>query len=113
MARKNNSRAVGNAYERQIRKEMVALGWADCVTSRYGSKQADDMLVDLLNTPPFSFQIKRWSHAPAYQDVLKAMPQDENYNVIIHKKPNKGEVVVMDKKTFYDIVEKLRYSGII
>ena len=109
--RKNNSRAVGHAYERQIRLELIALGWDECQTSRYASKMTDDANVDFVNTKPFNIQAKRWSHAPAYQDVLKSMPNDNNYNIVIHKKPNKGEVVVMDKDTFYALVEKLRFNG--
>ena len=105
MGKKSNSRAVGHTYERQIRRELIDLGWDNCQTTRYASKQLDDQLVDFTNTPPFQIQAKRWSHAPAYQDVLKAMPQNENYNIVIHKKPNRGEVVVMDKKSFYEIVK--------
>ena len=111
--KKNNSRAVGNAYERQIRKEFIELSWDKCVTSRYGSKQTDDLLVDLLHTEPFNVQIKRWKSAPSYQDVLKAMPEDSNYNVIIHKRPNRGEVVVMDKESFYDLIRMLKREKIL
>ncbi len=111
--KKNNSRAVGNAYERQIRLELIKLGWTECQTSRYASKMKDDMLVDLINTQPFNFQIKRWKSAPSYHEILKSMPQDSNYNVIIHKRPNKGEVVVMEKETFYELVEMLKVNGIL
>ena len=113
MSKKNNSRAVGCAYERQIRLELIDLGWADCQTSRFASKMTDDMLVDFVNTKPFNIQAKRWSHAPAYQEVLKAMPQDSNYNVVIHKKPNKGEVVVMSKEDFYELIRMLKVNQII
>lgn len=111
--KKNNSRAVGCAYERQIRLELIELGWAECQTSRFASKMTDDMLVDFVNTKPLNIQAKRWSHAPAYQDVLGAMPQDENYNIIIHKKPHKGEVVVMEKSTFYELIQMLKSNQII
>jgi len=113
MTKKNNSRAVGNAYERQIRLELIALGWDQCLTSRYASKALDDQLVDLTGTPPFSFQIKRWKSAPSYHEILRAMPQDNNYNVIIHKRPNKGEVAVMDKDSFYEIIKMLKTNQII
>lgn len=110
--RKNNSRAVGNAYERQIRLELISLGWDKCQTSRYASKMTDDALVDFINTNPFNIQAKRWKSAPSYHEVLKGMPDDNNYNVIIHKRPNKGEVVVMDKKSFYQLVGMLKFNGI-
>jgi len=41
------------------------------------------------------------------------MPQDSNYNVIIHKRPNKGEIVVMDKESFYEIIKMLKVNQII
>lgn len=110
---KNNSRAVGHTYERQIRKEFIELGYPNCQTSRYASKMMDDQLVDLCGVDPWNVQIKRWIHAPSYQEVLKAMPQDNNYNIIIHKKPNKGEVVVMDKESFYEIIKMLKSEHII
>ena len=111
--KKNNSRAIGCQYERQIRLELIALGWDQCQTSRYASKLTDDMVVDFVNTQPFSIQCKRWKSAPSYHEVLKSMPQDSNYNVIIHKRPNKGEVVVMSKDSFYEIIQMLKSNGII
>jgi hypothetical protein len=111
--RKNNSRAVGNAYERAIRLEMIELGWENCQTSRYGSREVDDHKVDLLNTPPFNFQLKRWKSAPSYHEVLNAMPDGVNYNVIIHKRPSKGEVVVLSKSDFYEILKMLKGNQII
>jgi len=110
---KNNSRSVGHTYERQLRLELIALGWDKCQTSRYASRETDDANVDFVNTPPFNIQAKRWKSAPSYHDVLKSMPNDTNYNVVIHKRPNKGEVVVMGKETFYALVEKLRHNGVI
>jgi len=113
MKKKNNSRAVGNAYERQIRLEFIALGWDKCQTSRYASREQDDANVDLCGTVPFNVQIKRWKSAPSYHEILKSMPQDSNYNVIIHKRPNKGEIVAMSKEDFYELVEQLKSNGII
>ena len=111
--KKNNSRAVGNAYECQIRLELIALGWDNCQTSRFASKMTDDMIVDFVNTKPFNFQAKRWSHAPSYHKILKAMPKDNNYNVILHKIPNKGEVAVMSKEDFYELIKMLKVNQII
>ena len=112
--RKNNSRAVGNAYERQIRLEFRAMGWDTCQTTRYASHEIDgESNIDLVRTNPFNVQIKRWSSAPSYHEVLKSMPEDNNYNIIIHKRPNKGEVVVMDKNSFYELVKMLKVNQII
>ena len=108
-----NRRQVGHDYERSIRLELIDLGWSDCQTSRYASKMTDDANVDFVNTKPFNIQAKRWKSAPSYHDVLNSMPQDENYNVIFHKRPSKGEVVVMDKETFYELIKMLKNEKII
>jgi hypothetical protein len=110
---KNNSRAVGHTYERQLRLEFIALGWDKCQTSRYASRETDDANVDFVNTPPFNIQAKRWASAPSYHEVLKSMPEGNFYNVIIHKRPNKGEVVVMSKEDFYEIIKMLKGNQII
>ena len=111
--KKNNSRSVGHTYERQLRKELITLGWDKCQTSRYASRETDDANVDFVHTEPFNIQAKRWVSAPSYHEILKSMPDDLNYNVIFHKRPNKGEVVVMDKKTFYEIIAMLKGNKII
>lgn len=113
MKKKNNSRSVGHTYERSLRKEFIELGWEDCQTSRYASKATDDLMVDFVNTKPFNIQAKRWKSAPSYHEILKQMPQDSNYNVIIHKRPNKGEVVVMSKEDFYELIKMLKSNQII
>lgn len=111
--KKNNSRAIGHDYERKLRLELIELGWEKCQTSRYASRETDDANVDFVNTNPFNIQAKRWKSAPSYHEVLKSMPEDNNYNVIFHKRPSKGEIVIMDKSTFYSIVEMLKFNGII
>jgi hypothetical protein len=110
--KKNNSRAVGHTYERQLRLEFINLGWNACQTSRYASRETDDANVDFVNTPPFQIQAKRWKSAPSYHEVLASMPKNENYNIIIHKRPNKGEVVVMSKEDFYEIIKMLKVNRI-
>jgi hypothetical protein len=111
--KKNNSRSVGHTYERALRQEFIKLGWDKCQTSRYASRETDDANVDFVHTEPFNIQAKRWKSAPSYHEVLDSMPEDSNYNVIIHKRPNRGEVVVMSKESFYEIVEMLKKNGII
>jgi hypothetical protein len=111
--KKNNSRAVGHTYERAIRLELIELGWDKCQTSRYASKMTDDANVDFVNTEPFQFQAKRWTHAPSYQEVLDSMPVNGSYNVVIHKRPNKGEVVVMSKSDFYELITMLKKNQIL
>ena len=107
MKSKINARNKGCAFERQIAKELRELGWKDCVTSRYASKETDDMMVDFVNTPNFQIQAKAVERFHAYHDILSKMPQNENINIIIHKRNRKGEVVVMSKDNFYRIIKLL------
>ena len=111
--KKNNSRAVGNSYERQIRRELIELGWDKCETTRFASHALDAQNVDFINTPPINFQCKRWSRAPSYHEVLDSMPKDNNYNVIIHKRPHKGEIIAMSKEDFYELIKMLKINQII
>jgi len=41
------------------------------------------------------------------------MPKDNNYNVIFHKRNRLGEVVVMTKEDFYDILQMLINTDIV
>lgn len=87
--------------------EFIAMGWKDCLTSRYESKRLDDAQVDLCNTNPFSIQAKAWERAPAYHKILSEMPETDNINMIFHKKNHKGEVVVMFKDDFYKLINRI------
>jgi len=101
-----NAKKKGNAYEVKIAAEFRNLGFPDAVTSRSESKSTDDKGVDLCGTFPLNVQCKAWERAPLYHDVLRSMPED-GINVIFHKKNRKGEVVVMAKDDFYDILRVL------
>ena len=102
-----NSRNKGTSYERKLAKEWREFGF-NTKTSRYESKMLDDMKVDLTNTGIFNIQAKAVERlSPSYHDILDSMPKDNNYNCIFHKRNRKGEVVVMTKGDFYDIVQML------
>lgn len=113
------ARSKGCNFERQIAQEMRELGWSDCATSRYSSKETDDAKVDLVNTFPFNFQCKAWESTVPYLNVLESMPKDENINIILHKKkykvPTKDgkgtklqykEIAILTKDHLYDIIKK-------
>lgn len=109
-----NGRNKGNSYERKLAKEFRDLGFLDCKTSRYESKMLDDLKVDLTNTGFFNVQAKSVERlSPTYHEILESMPKDTNYNVIFHKRNRKGEVVVMTKDDFYELVEILINCGIL
>lgn len=103
-----NGKNKGNSYERKLAKEFRDYGFENCKTSRYESKMLDDLKVDLTNTGIFNIQAKNVERlSPSYHDILKSMPNDSNYNLIFHKRNRKGEVVVMTKEDFYEIMEML------
>jgi len=108
-----NQKKAGNRYELIIRELFRSLGWVKCRTSREESKMLDDMGVDLTHTDPFNIQCKRWRSAPSYHKVLKAMPDDENYNIIFHRRPYQGDVVVMESESFIELIKMMKSEGIL
>ena len=109
-----HARNKGNSYERKLVNEFKELlGKEDIFTSRSESKRMDDAGVDIVGIPMFNVQAKAWERAPSYHDVLKSMPEDDKYNIIFHKKNRRGEVVVMSKEDFYEILTILKNEGLI
>jgi len=108
-----NSRNKGNKYERDVAKEWRAFGF-DTKTSRYANRELDDLKVDLVNTGIFNIQLKHVERlSPSYHEILSSMPNDNNYNLIFHKRNRKGDVVVMTKEDFYDILQMLINTDIV
>ena len=99
------ARSKGHKYETDLCIELRAY-FPDVVTSRSESKRTDDAGVDFCYTGDFNLQAKAWEAAPSYHKVLKSMPDDGNHNIIFHKRNHKGTVVVMDKETFYKLLDE-------
>lgn len=103
-----NARNAGHSYERILAQELREIGFDACVTSRSESRRRDDQGVDLCHTGPLNIQAKRWKSAPSYHATLAAMPDEPGQiNCIFHKRPHKGEVVVMSKADFLELAETL------
>ena len=111
--RGKSARDKGNQYERKIVIECKQLGFEKALTSRNESKTKDDAKVDLCFTDPFNIQCKAVEKLGSYFDILDSMPEDENYNVIFHKKNFKGEIVVLRQEDFYEIIKMLKTEKII
>lgn len=105
-------RKRGNNYEVEIAKEFRALGWSRCVTSRAESRNTDAKKIDLCYTDPLSVQLKCKNNYGNPLPVLKEMPQDGKYNIVITKVINKGEFVTMFKQDFYALLEMLKAEGV-
>jgi len=95
-----NSRNKGHAYERKIAQELRDLGYSECKTSRYESRALDDEKVDLTHTDPFNVQLKAVENLGSAHNTLNEMPDDDNINVVFHKRNRKGTIVSMTKEDF-------------
>lgn len=107
-----NSRTKGHAFERKLAKLFVELGWVRCKTSRSESRNRDDEKVDLCYTAPFNIQAKSVENLGSIHKVLAVMPvEEENMNLVWHKKNNQGSIVAMSEKDFLHILSLLIKSG--
>lgn len=89
------------------------MGWTKAVSSRSESKNKDDQGIDLCYTDPFSIQAKAVEKLGSLHDILAKMPQDQNYNIVFHKKNRKGTIVAMTIEDFKEILEMLITNQII
>ena len=109
-----NSRRVGHNYERELVKKFKAIGFEGCCTSRNESKKRDDEGVDLCFTGPLNVQAKRMKNQPNFRKVLDAMPDEPGQiNVVFHKVPNKGEIVVMREGDFMECLAAAVKEGLV
>ena len=104
-------RNKGSNYERQIRNEVIALGYTKAVTSRSESRNADDKGIDILYVNGFGIQCKRTEIQPNFAKVLTSMSEDYGLRVIFHKKNNKPDTVTMLKEDFYKLINKKEYES--
>lgn len=106
----------GNAYERQIAKELRELGFEGCVTSRSESKAMDNNKIDLIDTEgklPFYAQLKKTQNTPSYAKIsaecsLKDKPFVIFWNIQEKKDSkcvSKGEIVMIPKEYFYELLK--------
>ena len=92
------SRTKGHDFERKIMNELIGLGYI-CYTSRNESKRLDDACVDLVDTTPFYFQLKKTERLPNLDNIIKAMPQDK-VRTILHAKNNQDALITMRWEDF-------------
>jgi len=112
--KKINARDKGLNYERKLVIELKDLFGIETIgTSRNLNRYKDSLKCDIVNIPMFNAQCKATEATPPYHILLREMPNDTNYNLIFHKRNNKGEVVVMSKESFYEIIKMLKVNQII
>jgi hypothetical protein len=81
--------------------------------SSYVNKKLDNAGVDLVGTDPFSIQCKAVERSMDIHQVLADMPQEGNYNVVVHKRNKKGQIACLDIKDFMELISKLRQAKIL
>jgi hypothetical protein len=75
------------------------------------SKKLDDMGVDLTNTDPFYIQCKAHERSLNLHEILERMPQDNNYNVVIHKRNHQPPIAALHLDDFVELLKMLKRSG--
>lgn len=110
------SRTKGNSYERKIVNELNSLGF-NVGTTRNNSREQDADKVDIYDidgTLPCKIQLKCTQATPAYFKIRDQSSCDPEKFVIIWSKQekrdiniiSKGEVVMLPKRFFYDLIKK-------
>lgn len=107
-----NNRTAGHQFERDIVNRLKKLGFENTSTSRYTSREKDDAKVDICGTEPFNVQCK-YTQAINIHQVLSEMPKDTNYNLVYHKRKNKGTIVAMKLEDWEEILSKLLKENIL
>lgn len=104
-----NSKKKGNAFECAMAARLREI-FPNCYSQRFnGSLWNDASGIDLTNTGNFNIQCKAQERlSPGYHEILKAMPQSDNVNVILHKKNHSGIVAVLDFEDFLRLIKRFK-----
>lgn len=100
------SRRKGHSFELSIRDFFRELGWVNAVSSRSESRAADAAGKDLVYTDPFNVQCKSVEKLGNLHSVLDDMPNDENINLVFHKRKHAGVIVAMTIDDFKKIIHE-------
>jgi len=107
------SRNKGHRLERLWVKKLKAIGFKNACTSRNESKRLDDKLVDIAFAYPFNFQCKATERIGSLHKILAAMPNDNNYNAVVHKRNHQGTTVTLEATDFLELVYMLKSNNIL
>lgn len=111
-----NQRRKGHDYERKICRQLKEMGY-DAVTTRQESHSLDAAGVDiLLRDAEYHVQCKSTSQTFNYPRFFEEYGEGLDKEIVVfHKRTKKaqtrftsqGEYVIMKKKLFYELMEKL------
>ena len=110
MTQGKTNRNKGLNAERYYAKQFREIGYADCITSRDGSRRLDGLKIDLLNIP-FNAQIKAGKQTGLnpvrvlkemdeliHRNLKESEPEFHRPNIVIVRK----EVGIGNRRTKYD-----------
>ena len=101
-----HSKNKGVQFELKIKNELKDL-FPEVETSRNVNRKRDAEKVDLVNTEPFNFQLKAQESGVNYFKLLSEMPDEENINIVLHKRNHKGVVAVLEYKDLLALIKTL------
>lgn len=118
----NRNRQAGHGFEREIVNELKDLGYPSLVTSRAESRNMDNRGVDIFDNGleggpefPYYIQNKTMVNQPNFHKLITAETLPTNKPTIVFYRQTekagkrfmkRGDYVVMDKKTFYNLIKK-------
>lgn len=98
-----SARNKGLNFERKLAQKLRENGFPKCTTSRFSSKEQDDLKIDFCGTGNFQIQAKAVERlSPSPHDILKSMPAGDN--LLFWKKSQKGIVVCMTEELFFKLL---------
>lgn len=118
------NKAAGHGFERQVVKDLKAIGFPNVCTSRLASRLRDSQKIDVVNEDedkygrlPYNIQCKNLAKLADYPKLLDELPQDTSHiNVVFHKKTKKttagvfrtqGEYAILKLDDFYSMMKKI------
>lgn len=109
-----NGRNKGKRFELRIAEVWKRVMGGDPQRTSYVSKWLDDQGVDLTDTDPFFIQCKAHERSLDLHAVLDHMPADQTrYNIVIHKRNNRGCIVAMRFGDFLELCEMARANKVL
>lgn len=111
------SRTKGSAFESEIIKNLVELGYTGCVRAASESKNADNNKIDIVDTLgelPINIQAKNTYNTPNYFEIRQACKDKSKPFVLCWKKAatggekSPGTVAILDINYFYELLKLAR-----
>ncbi len=97
----------GSSFERQVAAIIRCL-FPNVATSRLMNRDADNRGVDLVHTPGYAFQCKRFGRRyPNLEQVISEMDTNDK-KIVVHKRDRKMILATMDLATLIQILNELK-----